>query len=146
MHNKVIPNQLLFADVRQLLEEGTNVTINTKGQSMLPFIHGQRDQVVLQKTENVEVGDILLCEISREHYVMHRLVAVHGEHLRLMGDGNCYATEQCFKSDVLGKVIYIIRPDGKKIDCTSSWERCKASLWNSLRFMRRYLLAIYKRI
>ena len=146
MQNKIIPNQLLFADVRRLLEEGTCVTINTKGQSMLPFIHGQRDQVVIKKTEEVAVGDILLCEISQGHYVMHRLIAVHGEHLRLMGDGNCYATEQCLKSDVLGKVVYIVRPDGKKIDCTSARERRKASLWNALRFMRRYLLAIYKRL
>ena len=44
-----IPNEPFFADVVSILDEGKQVTIPVKGFSMLPFIRGQRDLVVLEK-------------------------------------------------------------------------------------------------
>ncbi len=146
MKTEIIPNELLFEDVRRLINEGKRVTLNVKGQSMLPFIHGDRDQVVLEKARQVKIGDILLCEISKGQYVLHRLIAIRGNSLQLMGDGNCYATEKCSFSDVVGRATLILQPDGKTLICGSPSEKRKAHLWVFLRPVRRYLLAIYKRL
>ena len=111
---------------------------------MLPFIHGNEDRVILEKTDEVALGDILLCNVG-DHYVIHRLIDRKGDKLLLMGDGNCCGKETCTLTDVAGKVITILRPDGSKIDCNNKNEKFKAKIWQSFVFVRPYLLAIYKR-
>ena len=46
MKKLILPNEILMGEVERLLSQGTAVTIMTKGNSMLPFIVGERDSVV----------------------------------------------------------------------------------------------------
>ena len=57
-----------------------------------------------------------------------------------MGDGNIAGTERCTVADVLGTVTEIIRPDGRRR------APGRARFWRALKPVRRYLLAIYKRL
>lgn len=144
IEKKVYANELFFPEVAKMLSEGTNVTLRVQGTSMLPFIHGNDDRILLEKVDEVGLGDILLCRI-KDHYVIHRLIDRKDDRLLLMGDGNCYGKETCTLKDVAGKVMLIIRPDGSKVDCNSKSERQKAKLWYRFLFIRRYLLWIYKK-
>ena len=49
MEKMVIDNDAFFADVLTVLDQGKRVTIPVKGYSMLPFIRGGKDLVVLEK-------------------------------------------------------------------------------------------------
>ena len=44
-----LPNDVLLSRAEAFLKAGREVVIRTKGSSMLPFIHGDRDSVVLKK-------------------------------------------------------------------------------------------------
>ena len=55
-----VPNDDFFPDVVAILDEGKQVTIPVKGFSMLPFIRGIRDLVVLEKRETYVPYDIVL--------------------------------------------------------------------------------------
>ena len=140
MEKRVLPNEILLAEAGALLAEGRDVELTVKGNSMLPFLVNERDSVVLRKLPQVEKGDVVLAEITRGHYVLHRVRAVDGERLTLMGDGNVRGTESCTRADVLGTAVAFIRPDGKRR------KPGKARLWRALRPIRRYLLFIYRRI
>ena len=59
-----LANEILFPEVAALLEEGHTVTLKAKGTSMMPFIVGGRDSVVLQKADRVAVGDIVLARLD----------------------------------------------------------------------------------
>ena len=48
MDKLTINNDEFFASVRQMLSAGHDVTIPVKGYSMLPFIRGGKDLVVLR--------------------------------------------------------------------------------------------------
>lgn len=119
------------------------VTIRAQGKSMYPFIRGGRDLVVLGKSEDVRVGDIVLAELPDNNYVLHRVYRVQGNELVLMGDGNLRATERCRKEHVLGKAVRIRRGD-RQVDCTSGAERRKAAVWRWLLPVRRYLLYVLR--
>lgn len=141
MEKKVIPNEILLPEVGELLAEGREVILMTKGQSMLPFIRGSRDSVALRRHENVEVGDIVLSRIRQGVFVLHRIIAVDGGTLTLKGDGNLVGTESCQIGDVLGTVERIVLPDGK--------ERTpgRAALWRRLPVLvRRVILGLYRRL
>lgn len=146
MQKLIIPNNELFDEVCSLLEEGKRVSILAKGNSMLPFIRGGRDSVLLENApENIQRGDIVLFK-TEGHYVLHRIICIDGDRVTLMGDGNLSGREHCRRKDVVGKVVRILPPGRKAIDCNTPLERKKAALWRILLPLRRYLLGCYRRI
>lgn len=144
MQKLVMANQTLVAEISKLVNEGTQVTFVPKGSSMLPFIRGGRDSVALIKDDNISPLDIVLAKIGNT-FVIHRIVAIDGDRITLMGDGNISGKEHCFRKDILAKVVKIIKDD-RQIDCTGENHRRKALLWQKLLPVRRYLLGIYRRI
>jgi hypothetical protein len=112
---------------------------------MLPFIIGDKDSVVLRKVDTLRLGDVVLAELPGEHYVLHRIIRIEGEDITLMGDGNIRGTESCKVDNIIAKAMTILHND-KQIDCNGRSQRFKAKVWHSLLPIRRYLLAIYRRI
>lgn len=137
-----LPNEILLEEVAALLAEGRDVEIMAKGTSMLPFIIGGRDSVILRKEADGSFlpGDIVLARRSPGNYVLHRIVAVNGEEVTLRGDGNVSGTETVSVKDILGKVMAIVGPSGRKRAPGSAY------LWKQLSpFARRCVLALYRR-
>lgn len=145
MRSVTLPNEVMLPEVAKMLSEGKQVTIKAKGNSMLPFIVGGRDSVVLEKREVYNIGDIVLAEIGSKQFVLHRILKMDNEQVILMGDGNVSGVERCHKENICGLAITIIHK-GKPVDCHSRREYRKALLWRKLLPVRRYLLAIYRRI
>ena len=137
-----LPNEILLEEVGSLLAEGREVEMMTKGTSMLPFIVGDRDSVILKKEacDSLRPGDIVLARRSPGNYVLHRIVAVDGGRVTLRGDGNVYGTETVGVEDILGKVTAVVGPSGRRRVPGDAY------LWrNSAPFVRRCFLALYRR-
>lgn len=153
--NKIVRNGLFFSEVTRLLKSGQTVTIPVKGCSMLPFIRGDRDAVVLEGIESgtpegrsrieAKVGDIVLFLYEGRH-IMHRIIASDGDRLRIQGDGIIANEEHCLRKDVFGKVVTILRKKSMQIDPYSPQMIRRLAVWNVLKPIRRYLLAIIRRI
>lgn len=146
MQRLSLPNEVLLPEVGKLLASGTCVTLRTKGNSMLPFIVGDRDCVTLEPVNNLHVGDIVLAHLSNGRYVLHRILSIKDKHITLMGDGNIAGREYCLISDICGKVKIILRNGKKAINPNTPFAQRKAFVWIKLLPVRRYLLAIYRRI
>lgn len=140
MKKMVIPNEILLGEVSDMLASGMEVIIMTKGYSMLPFIIGDRDSVKLKKMASADIGDIVLAEISKGRYVLHRVLEKDGDNITLMGDGNLRGTESCKAADIRGTVTEIITPSGRQKRVTDG------KTWRKLMPVRRIILAIYRRI
>ena len=138
MDKRTLPNEVLLGEVAAVLREGREAVIIPTGDSMQPFIRGGVDRVVLRRRDAVAVGDIALARID-DRYILHRVIAVDGDALTLMGDGNLAGTERCTSADVIGTVTEIIRPSGR------SRTPGRGRLWRLLKPLRRYLLAVWRR-
>lgn len=143
--HKTLPNNEIIAGVIKMLETVPRVVLPVRGNSMLPFIIGDRDSVELVKPRFVEVGDVVLAWINGNRYVIHRVVSIDGDRLRLMGDGNLRGDERCKTSDVVAKAEYVISPHGKRAYLYSPWRVRASRLWWMLKPLRRWILAIYRR-
>lgn len=135
----VSPDEQSLAQVTHLLDEGKVVVLKQiYGNSMLPFIRGGVDSVRLRKPEGVKVGDIVLAVFGGRP-IVHRVIAINGTKVTLMGDGNLKGTEKGNLSEVLGVVDQIISPSG----------RCRkpgnGRLWRRLLPVRKYLLKVYRK-
>ena len=145
MAKTVINNDILITEIDRLIKEGSQVSFTPKGISMHPFIRGGKDTVLLDKPGKIQKGDIALARVSPSTYVLHRVIDTSGNIVTLMGDGNSSGIEKCGHEDVIAVAVEI-RKDGKTIDCRSKSHQRKAAVWKMLKPVRRYLLAIYRRI
>lgn len=140
-----VPDDQIIHEAVRLVNEGLAVTLLVKGRSMLPFILGGRESVVLKKPENVREGDVVLARIDGKRHVLHRVMAVSPGRVVLMGDGNIRGQEVCRPEDVLARADEVVGEDGRHRRLDSPAQRRKARLWRRLLPLRRYLLFIYKR-
>lgn len=138
--NKIIQEAI------KLVEDGICVTFPVDGRSMLPFIIGGRDSVILEKPSKSEKGDIVLAWVDNSRYVVHRIIDIHDDTIILMGDGNIRGTERCLHDDIKAKVTHVVDAKGNRHQIDTRKYRWAAFLWGKLRPVRRYLLFIYKHI
>ena len=110
-----IPNEVLIEEVADRLNAGQEVILLTRGYSMMPFLHNEKDSVLLYKKEP-EVDDIALARlhISRDGkkevmYVLHRVISIDGEVVTMMGDGNIRGQERCRKEDADNSTMKIAK-------------------------------------
>lgn len=136
----------IIEEAIRLVEDGVCVTLPVKGNSMLPFIIGGKESVILQKPVLSKKGDVVLAWVNGGRYVVHRIIAIEGEAVTLMGDGNLSGTEHCTLKDVKAKVTHVVGADERPHDLYCRWRRVAARLWWHLRPVRKYLLAIYRRL
>lgn len=139
MRTVTLPDKTFMSEVAALLAGGKQVTLKVKGNSMLPFIVGGLDSVVLQKQESYRRGDVVLAEVGQSRFVLHRIIRIDGNVVVLMGDGNLTGTEQCGLSAVHGRAIFIVH-NSRPVNCG------RGRIWRMLLPVRKYLLAIYRRI
>ena len=143
LQKRYISHETLF----DLLREGEQVEMRIKGNSMLPFIVGDRDTVVLIKAtaDSIRKGRIVVAQIASDTYYLHRIVRIEGDTVTLRGDGNPYLRETCPVSSILAEMVELNR--NGRIYTPRSWAwKAAWRCWPSNGFLRRILLRIYRSI
>lgn len=134
-----LSEQLYFSDIEELVSSGHSVKIPIQGNSMYPFLIEGRDHVSIKKDGTISKGDIILVKTPEHQYILHRVYNISHDKYILMGDRNLHILEVCMKKNIIGKV-YEIERNGKKINPYSFSEKIKATVWRTLRPVRRYLI------
>ncbi len=139
-------NSEFLPEIVKLLDEGHSVTLKLRGFSMRPFLEDGRDKAVLTKPSHPKVGDPVLAEVSPKHFVLHRIISIQGNNVVLRGDGNL-AVERCRIEDIKGAVQGFYRKGRNVLDRTDGkkW-KVYSWIWMRLFPIRRYLLAMYRRM
>ena len=139
-------DEIIIHEAIRLVDEGVSVTFPVKGYSMLPFIIGGRESVILQKPQVVRLGDVVLAWVDDCRYVVHRVIGIEGERVILMGDGNIVGVEHCLLGDVKALATHVVDAKGRKHDLYATWRQRASWLWWQMKPVRRYILAIYRRL
>lgn len=129
-----ISNRELFSIVRDTLLEGKTVRVAVKGESMLPFFRsGSTITLRPVREEDIRKYNVVMADAGHA-FVVHRIVEVGEESVTLFGDGNIKGTERVSRDKIYGVV-----------DC-SALHLFFAKIWLWLRPVRRYPLAIFRRV
>ncbi|PWJ61487.1 MULTISPECIES: S24/S26 family peptidase [unclassified Fibrobacter] len=137
-------NEILLEAIR-MVESGVSVTFPVNGRSMLPFIIGGKESLILAKPEKIKVGDIILAFVDGKRFVIHRVSCIQGENITLMGDGNLGSKEYCKIGDVKALATHAVNPAGIRRDLYTKRRRIAAKLWKWAIPVRKYLLFIYRK-
>lgn len=152
-----LSNAEFLPQVCELANEGHTVSIRAKGNSMRPFLESERDVIGLARSESYSERDVVLAEIAKGVFVLHRIeriVTPDGRRTKqnatnplsrvtLRGDGNVKGTEHCLLKDVKVKAITFERK-GKTWSVESKRWKFYSRVWPSLLPLRRWLLLFYR--
>lgn len=131
---RTIANRELFAIVRDTLLEGKTVRVAVNGQSMLPFFRSG-STITLRPVREGDIRKYNVVMADAGHaFVVHRIVEVGDDIITLLGDGNLRGTESVTRDKIYGVV-----------ECSAT-HLFFAKLWVWLRPVRRFPLAIFRRI
>lgn len=139
MEKMTVNNEAFFGNVITLLRKGKKVTIPVKGTSMLPFIVGEVDLVVLEGVEaaspenlphrNAAKGDIVLFRVNN-HFILHRILEFDANGVAVIqGDGILRAKEHCGRDGIFGRVVSVLKQGKHPVDVESNGYRLKIRLW-----------------
>ena len=131
---QTVANNILFGAAHEELSEGRSVLIRVQGQSMLPFFRSG-STITLRPIEEGDIRKYNVVMADAENaFVVHRIIEVSEEYVTLLGDGNYIGTERVERDKIYGVV-----------DC-SALHIFFAKIWLWLRPVRRFPLAIFRRI
>lgn len=148
MKTITIPNNILIPEIKRTIDSGLTATFRVKGYSMRLFLENNRDKVILAPVRNaLSINDVVLAEIGKDIYVLHRIIDIEGNTITLMGDGNCIGTEKCTKENVIGIATGFYRKGRSKPDMVNGFKwKIYTRIWLALKPLRRIILGIYRRI
>ena len=134
VQTRTIDNRELFSIVRDTLIEGQEVRVSVKGQSMLPFFRsGSTITLRPAREQDIRKYNVVMADAGHA-FVVHRIIEVDEKAITLLGDGNYNGTERVTRDKIYGVV-----------DC-SSLHLFFAKIWLWMRPVRRYPLAIFRRV
>ena len=133
-NTRTIANRELFGIVRDTLLEGNTVRVAVNGQSMLPFFRSG-STITLRPAQEGDIRkyNVVMADAG-DSFVVHRIIEVGENVVTLLGDGNYLGTEHVSRDKIYGVV-----------DC-SALHLLFAKIWLWLRPVRRFPLAIFRRI
>ena len=139
----IVPNDILFSNVREYIKAGKEVMVTAKGNSMLPFIR-TGDVVTLCKAHRLRTGMVVLVEPSDGVYILHRIVKLNEQDMVLYGDDNLGTKEVVPYTSVVA-VVKSVHRGGKQI-FYGSWNwKLRNFFWPKNKFLRKYSLKIYRK-
>ncbi|MBO4442379.1 MAG: S24/S26 family peptidase [Bacteroidaceae bacterium] len=138
-------DEQIIQEAVRLVQDGVSVTFPVKGRSMLPFIVGGSESVILQKPGSLQRGQVALAQVGPDRYVVHRIIKVEPDRITLMGDGNIRGTESCTPSNVLARATHVVNAKGERRTLDSKGQMFKARVWYWIRPLRRIILAVLRR-
>lgn len=121
--------KLELADVIDIIKDYINnknkeAEFMPSGKSMLPIIVDGEDKVVLSKFNKLKRLDIILYQRKSGEYVLHRIIKIENNQvITACGDNQVFKEKNIDVSQVIGKVVKIIKKDGKviKVDCDKKY-------------------------
>ena len=140
-----IANNVYIPVLKDLVEEGKEVSMMISGSSMNPFLIHQRDYILMKKPEEeLKAGDMVFFQRRDEAYVMHRIHHINKEgKLFIIGDAQVDMEGPIDKEQVFA-IITKVKRKGKWITPGDFWWEFFEHIWLHLIPFRRFFINTYR--
>lgn len=134
---KVVDTRTYLSVMRELTEEGKEVSLVITGSSMAPFLIHGRDSILFKKPEReLKKGDMVFYQRETGQYVMHRIRKVKPEGYYIIGDGQTAIEGPVSEKQIFAVVIKVCRK-GKWLEAGDFWWEFFAHVWINIIPFRR---------
>lgn len=130
--------------LRELIEEGHQVSLLISGSSMSPFLIHHRDTIYFKKPDReLKVGDMVFYRRGNGKYIMHRIRRIRPEGFYMIGDAQWEIEGPLQREQIFGLITAVERK-GKLIQPGDFWWEFFAKVWLRIIPLRRLIQRIYQ--
>lgn len=134
-----LPLKEIYPLIAEVLEEGGEVYITVRGNSMSPFLYDGRDRAVFAPLgkRKIRRGDIVFYQRTGGQYVMHRVYQVDEDGTMTMAGDAQWTLEPGIRPDQLRAFVPRVVRKEKEISCEKGfWHRAMTLYLLRMRFPR----------
>ena len=140
---KIVDTKEYVQVLRELVEEGREVSMVICGSSMSPFLIHQRDSIRFRKPDRpLRRGDMVFYQRDSGQYVMHRICRVRPAGYDLIGDAQT-EIEGPIRRDQIFALVTAVRRKGRWIGPRQFWWVFFEEVWLCLIPLRPFLMKLY---
>ena len=143
---KVVDTNTYVSILKELTDQGKEVSLLISGNSMEPFLKHQRDIIFFQKPEReLAVGDIVFYQRRNGQYVVHRIYAIREDGYYILGDGQSLVEGPIQREQIFGLITKVQRK-GRWIGPKHFVWKFFVHIWPKLRPIRAIIMRGYRGI
>ena len=140
---KTVDTREYVSMLRELTEEGREVSMLISGSSMNPFLIHQRDSICFRKPDReLKKGDMVFFQRPDGAFVMHRIWKVRPEGYYIVGDAQTEIEGPVRREQIFAIVTKVCRK-GKWLGPGDFWWEFFEHVWIRLVPWRRKLITGY---
>lgn len=141
---KIMDTTEYLSVLKELVEEDREVHLRIAGDSMVPFLRDNRDEVFFCKPMRaLKKGDIVFFQRESGQYVMHRIQRVRPEGYYIVGDNQTVIEGPVAREQIFGIVTKVIR-DGIEMGPGDFWWELFEHVWIRMIPLRRLVMRVYR--
>ena len=143
---RTVDTRAYVSVLRELVEEGKEVSMLIAGSSMAPFLVHQRDYIYFKKPErNLREGDMVFFERDSGQYVMHRIWKVKSDGYYIVGDAQTEIEGPVREEQIFAIITKVKRKDQWIEPGDFGWEFFE-HIWIRMIPVRRIVMKLYAKI
>ena len=143
---RIVDTREYVSALRELVEEGKEVSMLIAGSSMAPFLVHRRDYIYFKKPErNLRKGDMVFFERDSGQYVMHRIWKVKPDGYYIVGDAQ-NEIEGPVREEQIFAIITKVRRKNQWIAPGDFWWEFFEHIWIRMVPVRRIVMKLYAKI
>lgn len=140
---RTVDTREYISALRELTEQGKEVSLLISGNSMSPFMVHQRDTICFKKPDReLKKGDMVFYQRVNGQFIMHRIWKVKEDGFYIVGDAQ-QEIEGPVKREQIFAVVTKVKRKGKWIEPGNFWWEFFEHVWINIVPFRRYVRAGY---
>ena len=129
--------------LRELTEQGKEVSLLISGESMSPFLRSERDYIYFKKPDReLRRGDMVFYQRENGQFIMHRIWKVKEDGFYITGDAQMEIEGPVQREQIFAYVTKVQRK-GKWIGPGDFWWEFFEHVWIRIVPIRRVLRKLY---
>jgi signal peptidase len=143
---KVVDTREYVGMLKELTEEGKEVSMLVFGSSMAPFLIHARDMIYFKKPDReLQKGDIVFFRRKSGQFVMHRIWKIRPEGYYIVGDAQTQI-EGPVKREQIFALITKVRRKEKWLEPGDFWWEFFEHVWLHMIPLRRGIMWCYAKV
>ena len=123
--------------LKEMVEQGHEVSMTVAGTSMEPFLVHNRDKIYFKKPDGtIKKGDMVFYRRETGAYVMHRVIKVKKQQYYMAGDHQTFLEGPIEKKQIFAKIVSVER-DGEWLTENDKLWKFYAVWWRRLFWIRK---------
>lgn len=143
---RVVDTAAYVGVLRELVQEGHEVSMLVSGSSMSPFLIHLRDTIYFKAPDRpLRAGDMVFYQRDSGQYVMHRILRVRGDVYDIVGDAQT-EVERGVRRDQIFAIVTRVRRKGKLIGPGDRWWVFFERVWTKIVPLRPLIARAYAHV